>query len=290
MVDFDGFGCVGTADEVDGHAAVRVDEGATLGVAGAAANDEVLQIAAQDVIAGVAAVVAELDVDVIAPGLTELIALEVRGAVPAAYLKLFESLARDVESGGITRRGRRQRYRGRRRLGAPGRRRTGGLPGGTLLPEQQARDGGDHQNRQNHGEDPAPGFRGVACCHCPVLARAAHAARSPRILLTVTPMEKICRRRDRHRPRRRPADAPGSTAPTGVTRHGRGGGRCSDRVVRGQTVSGGAQIVVPGTRDRSTRHGDRASDRAHHLGRTARSANGQLGGRRGSAGRGSGGS
>ena len=43
------------------------------------------EVAAQDVITGVAAVVAELDVDVIAPGLTELVALEVRGAVPAPH-------------------------------------------------------------------------------------------------------------------------------------------------------------------------------------------------------------
>ena len=95
MVDLDGVGCIGAADEVDRHAAVRVNEGATLGVAGAAAYDEVLQIAAQDVIAGVAAVAAELDVDVVTPGFSKLIPLEVRGAIPAAYLKLFKSLARD---------------------------------------------------------------------------------------------------------------------------------------------------------------------------------------------------
>jgi len=39
---------------------------------------------------------AELDVDIIAPGLTELIALEVRGTVPTAYLELFELLTGEV--------------------------------------------------------------------------------------------------------------------------------------------------------------------------------------------------
>ena len=96
MVDLDGFGGVRAADEVDGHPAVRVEECATLGVAGAAAHDEVLQIAAQDVVASIATVAAELDVDIVAPGLPELIALEVRGAVPAADLELFELLAGKV--------------------------------------------------------------------------------------------------------------------------------------------------------------------------------------------------
>ena len=109
VVDLDGIGGIRTAGEVDAHPAVGVDECATLGVAGAAAHDEVLQIAAQDVVAGVAAVVAELDVDVIAPGLAELRALEVRGAVPAANLELFELLAGGTEARGVTGSGGRRR-------------------------------------------------------------------------------------------------------------------------------------------------------------------------------------
>lgn len=97
---------------------------------------------------------------------------------------------------------------------------------------------------------------------------------------------EICRRRDRHRSRRRIADAPGSTAPTWLTRHGRGGGGCSDRFLCGQPIGHGTSIIARAiTRRSATRHGDRTPHRAHHLGRTAGPADGQLGGGRGPAGR-----
>ena len=121
MVDLHGVGRLGAADELDGLPAVGVDERATLRVAGAAAHHEVLQIAPQDVIAGVAAVVSELDVDIVAPGLAELVALEIGGAVPAADLQAAELLAGTVESGRIPSRGRRRDRRRWRRFSAPGR-------------------------------------------------------------------------------------------------------------------------------------------------------------------------
>ena len=55
----------------------------TLREAGSGPHLQVGQIAAQDVVAGVATVVAERDVDVVAPRLTEPESLEVADPVPA---------------------------------------------------------------------------------------------------------------------------------------------------------------------------------------------------------------
>ena len=82
MVDLHRVGRLGPADERDRLAAVRVVQRAALGEAGAGPHDQLGEVAAQDVVAGVASVVAELDVDVVAPGLAEPVSGEVGAAIP----------------------------------------------------------------------------------------------------------------------------------------------------------------------------------------------------------------
>ncbi len=104
---------------------------------------------------------------------------------------------------------------------------------------------------------------------------------------------KICRRGDRDRPRRWTAVAQGGAAATGTARLGHGGGERSDHRLCRQTIGLIAGVVRGIVRarnagDPATGHADRASDRAHHLGRTARPADGQLGSGRRPPRRGSG--
>ena len=57
-----------------------------------------------------------------------------------------------------------------------------------FLPVQDTPHCGDHQDGEDSGQSPTAGLSGSACCHYPVLARAAHAPRPPRILRQVTPL------------------------------------------------------------------------------------------------------
>ena len=86
-----------SSGERDRLARVRVVEHAALRVAGAGSHDEIGEVSAQDVVAGVAAVVAELDVHVVAPRLTEPVAGEVGDAVPALDRQPVQRRARRVE-------------------------------------------------------------------------------------------------------------------------------------------------------------------------------------------------
>ena len=103
---------------------------------------------------------------------------------------------------------------------------------------------------------------------------------------------KIRRRGDRDRPRRWTALAPGGAAAAGTAGRGhRGGGRADRRLRRsaiGHNTCVIPGVVGPGTRRSATGDGDRTSDRADLLGRTARPACGQLVSGRGSPGRGPG--
>ena len=69
----------------DGLPGVQVVQHAALGVAGAGSHEQVGQVTTQYVVAGVATVVAELDVDVVAPGFAEAVPREVGLAVPALH-------------------------------------------------------------------------------------------------------------------------------------------------------------------------------------------------------------
>ena len=85
MVDLDGVGGVGATNKADRRVGVVVMQDPALCVAGAGPHDQVGEVTTQDVVAGVAAVAAELDVDVVAPGLTEPVTREVGLAVPALH-------------------------------------------------------------------------------------------------------------------------------------------------------------------------------------------------------------
>jgi hypothetical protein len=58
--------------------------------AGSRAHSQIDEVPAQDVVAGVAAVVAELDVDVVTPGLAESGAVEVLRTIPALDAQVLE--------------------------------------------------------------------------------------------------------------------------------------------------------------------------------------------------------
>ena len=83
MVDLHGRRGIRAAHEDDGRSGVRVVQDAALGKARAGPHLQIDQVATQDVVAGVAAVVTELHVDVVTPGLAEPGAAEVLEAVPA---------------------------------------------------------------------------------------------------------------------------------------------------------------------------------------------------------------
>ena len=85
MVDLDGVRRFGAAHEGDRLAGVRVVQHTALRVAGARAHDQFGEVPAQDVVAGVAAVAAELDVDVVTPRIAEPVASEVGVAIPAFH-------------------------------------------------------------------------------------------------------------------------------------------------------------------------------------------------------------
>ena len=140
---------VGPAGERDRLARVRVVEHAALRVAGAWPHDEIGEVSAQDVVAGVAAVVAELDVHVVAPRLTEPVAGEVGVAVPALDRQPVQRRARRVE-GRVARRpdsGLRCRRRWRRR-----RRRCRGL---VLEVQPDRHSDSEHEQSKQHGNDAA---------------------------------------------------------------------------------------------------------------------------------------
>jgi hypothetical protein len=148
MVDLHGRGGVGAANEVDGHPGVGVMQDAALREAGTGPHLQIDQIAAQDVVAGVATVVPELDVDVVTPRLTEPEPLEVAYPVPAVDGQRLHLMASRVVTRG--------RCRRRSRLG--------------LLPcfIAQVEPTGAHRNSDhNHDRQPIaePAVGSHASCH-----------------------------------------------------------------------------------------------------------------------------
>jgi hypothetical protein len=134
VIDLDRLGGLGAADEGDGLAGVRVDQDTALGIASDRPDQQLGEITSQDVVAGVAAVVAELDVDVVAPAFAEPVPRKVGHPVPSLDGQPRQLRPRVVVVG---------RGLGRR---AP----VGGPP-------VQPSDHGDRQNKQrDRGNDSGP--------------------------------------------------------------------------------------------------------------------------------------
>jgi hypothetical protein len=83
VVDLHRIGGLGATDEGDRLTGVRVDQDTALGIASARPQHQFGEVTPQDVVAGIAAVVAELDVDVVAPGFAEPVTGEVGHPVPS---------------------------------------------------------------------------------------------------------------------------------------------------------------------------------------------------------------
>jgi hypothetical protein len=83
MIDLDRLRGVRAANERDRLTGVTIDQDTALRVAGARPDDQLREVAAQDVVTGIATVVAELDVDVVAPRFAEAVAGEVGLPIPA---------------------------------------------------------------------------------------------------------------------------------------------------------------------------------------------------------------
>ena len=150
-------------------AGVRVVQHAGLRVAGAGAHHQVGEVAAQDVVAGVAPVVPELDVDVVAPRLAEPVAGEVGVAVPALD-RQPASVARRRRSARWRRaEPERWRRRGCRRVGdGAADRRLAGRVQARVQPDRR------HGHDPQHEADPAApddrGAGGMTRAHIAVLA------------------------------------------------------------------------------------------------------------------------
>jgi hypothetical protein len=145
VVDLHGVRRVGAAGERDGLPRIRVVQHASLRVAGAGSHDQIGEVSAQDVVPGVAAVVAELDVHVVAPRLTEPVAGEVGDAVPPLDRQPVQRRARGVEGGAARRTdsGSRRRRPGRRR-------RRRGL---VMEVEPDGDSDSEHEQPDQHGND-----------------------------------------------------------------------------------------------------------------------------------------
>ncbi len=145
MVDLDGVRGFGAAREGDRLAGVGVVQHAALRVAGARAHDQFGEVPAQDVVAGVAAVVAELDVDVVTPRLTEPVAGEVGVAVPALDRQPVQRLASGVICGALG---------GGRRLATPAAAAMAARAASWKCSQTRHGDS-KHQQPQQHGNDTA---------------------------------------------------------------------------------------------------------------------------------------